>query len=290
MRSAAWRTFPRAMLVARYVRRFKRVPHLRAPRTFTEKVLVKLLFDRDPRLTLFADKFAVREYVKRKLGGEEHLTALFAHVDSAAAIGELALPDRFVMKPNHLSQAVRIVLDIRAVERAELEALARAWLSRNYGVERGEWAYRDIRPRVLFEELLESGGRPPSDYRIYCFAGEPRFVRVTRDFGAHPTGTFYDTDFRPLPVTLVGSIHRPSPSGVGPPPPNFDRMLDIARALADDVDFVRVDLYNLDGRVIFGELTNYPQAGTRTFDPPAWDLTFGSYWPRRRPQSSRRRR
>ena len=161
----------------------------------------------------------------------------------------LALPDRFVMKPNHMSGAFRIVRDATSVQRAELEALAASWLNRSYGVAPYEWAYRGIRPRVLFEELLEHNGVLPIDYNIHCFDGEPRFVRVWRGkFGPEVTVITYDTDFRQIPTWLVPSSLR-RVREESDPPPNFDRMLEIARKLSEGSDYVRVDLYNVGGRV-----------------------------------------
>jgi hypothetical protein len=266
------------MLILRYVRHYRRLPRLVRPRTFNEHLLVKLLFDRDPKLTLFADKFAVRGYVTEMLGGEQNLTTLYAAVDRPEEIGRLSLPNRFIMKPNHLSGRVKVVRDLAAIERTELEALAASWFRENLGIE--EWAYRDIRLRVLFEELLEFEGRPPSDYRFYCFSGEPRLIHLTRDhLGPDPTSTFYDVEFRMLPVRHVGSRNR-QVAVQEEPPPNYRDMFEIARTLSAGTDFVRVDLYNLGGRIVFGELTNYPQSGLRKFDPRSFDLTLGSYWRR----------
>lgn len=280
VRAVLWRRLPRAMLVGRYVRVFRRLPRLLRPRTFTENVLVKLLFDRDPKLALFADKFAVRTYVAETLGGEQNLTTLYAAVDRPEEIGHLSLPNRFIMKPNHLSGQVKVVKDLTAIQRAELEALAASWLRRNYGLEHGEWAYRDIRPRVLFEELLEFEGRPPTDYRFYCFSGEPRLLAVIRDkLGPDPTNTRYDAEFRMLPVRVVDSLSR-HVAVQGEPPPNYRDMLEIARRLSAGTDFLRVDLYNLGGRIVFGELTNYPAGGLSKFDPASFDETLGSYWRR----------
>ncbi|MGH2471045.1 MAG: ATP-grasp fold amidoligase family protein [Candidatus Limnocylindria bacterium] len=282
LRALLWRHLPRAMLLLRYVRHFRRLPRLRRPRTFTDNVLVKLLFDRDPKLILFADKFAVRGYVAKKLGGEQNLTTLYAVVDRPEEIGGLSLPDRFIMKPNHLSGRVKVVKDLAAIERTDLEALAAGWFRQNLGFERGEWAYRDIRPQVLFEELLEFEGQPPSDYRFYCFNGEPRLLGVTRDhLGPDPTRTFYDVEFKVLPVRLVGSTSR-HVAVDGEPPPNYREMLEITRKLSAGTDFLRVDLYNLGGRIVFGELTNYPAGGLRSFDPPSFDQTLGSYWTRQK--------
>jgi hypothetical protein len=268
------------MLILRYVRHYRRLPRLVRPRTFTEHVLVKLLFDRDPKLALFADKFAVRSYVAQMLGGEQNLTTLYATADRPEEIGHLSLPNRFIMKPNHLSGPVKVVRDLAAIERAELEALAASWFRQNLGFERGEWAYRDIRPRVLFEELLEFEGRPPSDYRFYCFSGEPRFISLTRDrLGPDPTSTFYDAAFRMLPVRTLSSISR-YVAIEEERPPNYGEMLEIVGKLSAGTDFLRVDLYNLGGRIVFGELTNYPAGGLRKFDPRSFDLTLGSYWRR----------
>jgi hypothetical protein len=186
------------------------------------------------------------------------------------------------MKPNHLSGRAKVVRDLAAIDRTELETLAASWLQENLGFEGGEWAYRKIRPRVLFEELLEFEGRPPNDYRIYCFSGEPRLIGVTRDFlGPDPTGTFYDVGFRMLPVKPVGAQERHvAIDGAQERPPNFSDMLEIARHLSAGTDFLRVDLYNLGGRIVFGELTNYPSSGLRKYDPPSFDQTLGSYWRR----------
>jgi hypothetical protein len=283
LRILLWRAFPRAMLLTRYIHRFRQVPNLWRPRGFTEHLLVRMLFDRDPRLALFADKLTARAYAKARLGGEENLTTLYAVVDTAVEIRRLALPERFVMKPNHMSGAFRIVSDATSVQRSELEALAASWLNRRYGVAPYEWAYRGIRPRVLFEELLEHNGVLPIDYNIHCFDGEPRFVRVWRGkFGPEITVITYDTDFRQIPTWLAPSSLR-RVREESDPPPNFDRMLEIARKLSKGSDYVRVDLYNLGGRVVFGELTNYPHAGYVRFDPPMWEEIFGAYWPSRHP-------
>ena len=278
LRRFLWRHVPRPMLVVRYVRVFGRIPRLVRPRTFTEHLLVKLLFDRDPKLALFADKLAVRAYVAERLGGEQHLTTVYATVDRADQIVDLDLPNRFVMKPNHLSGAIKVVRDLASTDRAALVALAAPWFARNLGAERGEWAYRHIRPRVLFEELLESDGGPPSDYRFYCFDGEPRLISLTNDWlGPDPTSALYDVDFKLLEARQLNTVSRHL-KVQAPRPPSFEQMLDVARRLSAGTDFVRVDLYNLGGRIVFGELTNYPAGGLRKFDPASFDLTVGSYW------------
>jgi hypothetical protein len=266
------------MLVARYVRTFRELPRLSRPRTFNEKLLVKLLVDRDPKLTLFADKFAVRAHVAERLGGEQNLTTLYAAVDRPEEIRRINLPDRFIAKPNHLCREVRVVKDFAANHRLELEALANRWFQRNLFHELGEWAYRDIRSKVLFEELLEEEGHGPSDYRFHCFSGEPRLLLVTRDVhGPNASNTYYDAEFKVLPVRLVKTRSRHVTTQTAPPQ-NYGQMLDIARQLSKGTRFLRVDLYNIDGRIVFGELTNYPSGGVGKFVPAEFDRTLGSYW------------
>jgi hypothetical protein len=271
------------MLCIRYVRSFRRLPNVIRPTRFTEFVLAKLLFDRDQRLTVFADKFAVRDYVARTLGSRKNSTTVFAVAHSSQDTQTLDLPDRFVMKPTHLSGAVKIVTDLSAIDRTGLVPLAESWLRRNLWYERGEWAYKNIPPCILFEELLDEDGKPPTDYRFFCFGGEPRMISVTRDFlGPNATSSLYDPDFKLLPVRHVGSPRKHLAVQMDPPP-NFAEMLDIARKLSRGVDFVRVDLYNIKGRIVFGELTNYPAGGLRKYDPPSFDETLGSYWPQKSP-------
>ncbi|MGH2471044.1 MAG: ATP-grasp fold amidoligase family protein [Candidatus Limnocylindria bacterium] len=234
-----------------------------------------MLFDRSPRLTFFADKVAVRDYVRDRLSGTEHLTTLYAVIGEAAEVRDLELPAQFVMKPNHLSHAVKLVRG-GAFDRAEFEALAASWFQRNYFYELGEWAYRDIKPRVLFEELLDPDGETPVDYKFHCFDGEPRFLSLISGRFGRLTLDLYDMDFRPVPARFEDLPVSVPQATV--PPPNFVQMLEIARRLSAGVGYVRVDLYNIAGRIVFGELTNYPGAGLLKFDPPVWDRIYGDFW------------
>ncbi len=161
------------------------------------------------------------------------------------------------MKPNHLSNAVKIVKNGTTVDRAELEALAASWLCRNYFHETGEWAYRNITPRVMFEEFLDPGGAPPVDPKLHCFNGEPRYLSVRSNrFSGFLTIDIYDMEFRPIPARFEDEPL--SVPQITIPPENWAQMIEIARKLSANVEFVRVDLYNVAGRIVFGELTNYP--------------------------------
>jgi hypothetical protein len=263
-------------LLVRYVLTFRKLPNLRAPETFNDKVLVRLLRDRNPRLAALQDKLAARDFVRSRLGGDDALPKMHAVVRRACDIDQLALPRQFAMKPNHLCDAVSLVRSGDRIDRRDLKQIAGRWLSRNYWRERWEWAYKAIPPRVLFEELLEAGGQPPEDIKFFCFDGEPRFIQVERGRSAGDFRmNFYDVEFTLLPVKKRGYPNfYPDPQR----PPNLGAMLDVARALSGGIDFVRVDMYNLAGRIVFGEFTNYPGGGIGAFEPAWWDLEFGRAW------------
>jgi hypothetical protein len=259
-----------------YRQKFGRMPNLIMPKTFNEKILLKILFDRNPKLTLFTDKFLVRDFVKSRLGGDEHLTKLYAVVDNPMEISKLNLPNKFVMKPNHASGKTKIVYNLKSLEHGELEKLATTWLQQNYYDVYNEWAYKNIKPRIIFEELLEFRGQIPDDWKFFCFNGEPRFIQIDRDRFIKHERNIYDLNLSLLPVRINWENFQEKVNK----PQNFDKMVEITKKLSTGTDFIRVDLYNINGRIIFGELTNYPEAGLGKFEPSSWDIKFGNYWKR----------
>lgn len=270
-----YRVFPASKNIKRYWDTFGRLPNVIRPRTFNERIQRKILFDRNPRMALFADKLRVREYVRSTLGDDQCLTRLYAVVKSAAEMGQLSLPAKFVMKPNHASGMVKIVTDSTRILPGELEGLAAEWLRINYYDVTQEWAYKNIERRVMFEELLEVDGEIAPDFKFYCFSGEPRFVHFARDRFGELKVNMYDLNLTLLPVKHGDIDNFP---GEIRAPPNYNRMLEVARRLSAGTDFLRVDLYNVNGRIVFGELSNYVSNGRTRFQPPEWDLKYGSYW------------
>lgn len=269
--------FPPLRQVQRYRDAFDRMPNLINPQTFNEKILRKILFDRNPLLTVFADKYESRKYVETRLGNSRYLTKIYGLVEKPEEIRALSLPAQFVMKPTHLSGYIKIVTDAETMVNSEREALAATWLEKKHYSVYNEWAYKNVKPRVLFEELLGSGETVPDDFKFYCFSGEPRFILVVRNRFTEPRNNFYDTNFHLLPMQF--GVHKYENFAENNfPPPNYGEMLDVVRKLSAGVDFVRVDLYNVNGRIVFGELTNYPVAGLGRFTPDSWDREFGKYW------------
>jgi len=248
-------------------------PNLAEPRTFSEKVQWRKLHDRRALLTMFADKYGVREYVAGKVG-EKYLTRLYWASSDPATMPFDDLPQRFVVKANHGTRWNILVKDKREVSRDALVAQLAEWLRSRYPALHCEWGYRNIAPMALAEEYLSTAaGDIPPDYKFFVFGGRVRMIQVDLDrFTAH-SRCLYDPQWNLLPVVLG------YPKGVGiQRPENLDEMIWCAEQCSGGVDFVRVDLYNVDGRIVFGELTNYPGGGLERITPASFDAELGSWW------------
>ena len=269
--------------------------------TFTEKVRYKMLRDHRPLLVTFADKAAVREHVAQRVG-DRYLPHAFGIVDDPAGLLDLELPDRYVVKPTHGSGACIVVSPqapadaelppaewswvyrhVRpdAAPRARLAEIARVWSTKLYGQgPNREWAYGRVPPRVIVEEMLEGpDGGIPDDLKFFVFHGECRFIQVDSGRYGIRTQDFYRPDWEHLPMSG-------GPAWAEPPrarPGRLDEMIAIAEKLGEGTDFVRVDLYLLPDRIVFGELTSYPAGGDSPFEPARFDEEFGRSWtvPRR---------
>jgi hypothetical protein len=284
-----------------HIVRLTRLWRTRRPRTFREKVRYKMLRDHRPLVVTFADKAAVREYVADAVGAR-YLPRAYAIIDDPRDLHGVDLPDRFVLKPTHGSGAAVIVspsapADARLppeehswvyrhvrpewAPRAGLEAVARGWVSQLYGQgPNREWVYGQVPRRVIAEELLESGlGGIPDDYKFFVFHQRCWFVQVDRGRFGVRTQDFFRPDWQHLPLSGGPPWGNPEPER----PPALDEMIELAERLGQGTDFVRVDLYDVDGRIVFGELTSFPAGGDSPFYPESFNEEFGAPWtvPRR---------
>lgn len=285
---------------SRVVRKL-RLARTRHPVTFREKVQYKMLRDHRALLVTFADKAAVRDYVAERIGAA-HLPAALAILDEPGDVADLALPAEFVVKPTHGSGAAIVVSssappDARlpeadhswvyrhvrreAVSLPQLVAIGRHWMSQLYGQgPNREWAYGRVPRRIIVEEMLRSAdGGIPEDLKLFVMHGRCRFIqRDAGRFGGR-TQDFFDPDWRRVPMSGGPPWSDPAP----PRPRRLDRMIEIAESLGAETDFVRVDLYDLPDRIVFGELTSYPAGGASPFLPEQWNIEFGRPWtvPRR---------
>ncbi len=246
----------------------------RVPVTFNQKLLRKMVLDRRPLLTTFADKVAVRDYVAQTVGSQI-LPRLHAVVTDPAALDLSSLPTKFVVKPSHGSGMIWIVEDRDELDRNLLVATCRGWLATRYADVEQEWAYRHVPARIVIEELLlDSDGHIPPDYKFFVFHGQARLVQVDSDrFGNH-CRNLLRPDWTPVDARLVYPPAESAPSR----PDSLDEMIHIAEALGHDTDFVRVDLYDVNRRIVFGELTSYPGGAREAFIPESFDVELGRCW------------
>jgi hypothetical protein len=233
-----------------------------------------MIYDRRPLLVTFADKLQVREYVRRKVG-DDILTNLLFTTDRPEEIKFNQLPEKFVLKANHGSGYVRIVKNKSHENEATLRQICQKWLSQAYSDLNCEWFYKPISPRILIESFLDAGdGEAPFDYKFFVFSGKVFMIQVdSHRFKDHRRDLF-SRNWERFNVTYV----YPNADGNIPPPACLSRMLEIAESLGSEVDFVRVDLYEVAGRVFFGELTNTPEGGGGRFHPKEFDATLGQHW------------
>lgn len=261
----------KAYLSFKFFEKFGRPIDLRQPRTFNEKLNWMKLYDRKPLYTRMADKAAAREYVAERVG-DRYLNRLIGVYDDVDDIDWDSLPDRFVMRANQGCKFNIICHDRSALDTAAAEAKLRVWMDDNGYFHVREWPYRDIRPRIVCEEFLD--GDPKwglLDYKFFCFAGEPTFVAVDHDRFSHHSQVFYDMDWNEQPF-----VHGlPKPDERSPRPGCFDEMIGVARTLAAGHPFVRVDLYDHQGQVVFGELTFHPAGSFKPITPAEYDLELG---------------
>ncbi len=247
------------------------LPDLGNPRTFNEHLLVKRLHDRNSLTVVTADKFTLREYVGSKVG-DDYLPKLYDVVQDADAIDVHKLPHAYVMKGTHGSGWNRIVTD-GELSNEEAKYLAGKWLASSYYWERQEWAYRDLTPRVLFEENLAPGVLL-DDYKFFTFNGVPRMVQVDRDRFTRHTRALFTPDWQRLDV----KCDYPIPHSQILVPPRLEEMLRLAAILGEPFAFARVDLYGIGSRVVVGEITHYPDSGVVRFVPREFDKELGEVW------------
>lgn len=262
-----------AILKQRYLRVHGRPLNMANPQTFTEKLYWRMLVWNRVAPHLFvqlADKLSAREYVASKVG-MEYLPRLLWHGEDPASIPFNTLPIEYVVKSNHASRQVIVVKE--PADHEAIIATCKKWIDTNFYWVSREGQYLHIQPKILIEECLrDHGGSLPLDYKIWCFNSVPELIQVINF--ARDSHSFYDPYWKPLDLSYSKGKSSPDRSR----PDQLEEMLSLATRLSDGFGFVRVDLYNLAGRIYFGELTFTPTAGHMKLIPDRWDLELGEKW------------
>ncbi|HRZ56526.1 MAG TPA: ATP-grasp fold amidoligase family protein [Candidatus Paceibacterota bacterium] len=252
-------------------------PWLRRPRSFEEKVNARMLFDRDPRWTTMSDKLRVRTWVAGKCGSDILIPLLW----SGAKPDDIpfdVLPRQCVLKTNHGCGYTIIVNDIAQLDRSRARRQLERWLGENFChdyVVGAAWAYRNIQPVVMVESFIGDGQNAPLDYKFFVFDGKVEVFKVDFDRFRDHSVLFFDRDCRACQVHEKGLRRY---SGSVDLPENIGEMIDVAETLANGIDFIRVDLFSVRGRVYFGEMTCYPSGGAGPWLPESFDFMLGSKW------------
>lgn len=250
---------------------------LQNPVTFNEKLQWLKLHDRRDEYTVWVDKYRVRDYIAREIG-EAYLVPLLGVWDDPDDIDFAALPDRFVLKCNHNSgRGMCICKDKATLDIAAVKENLRRGLRQDYSRGGREWPYKNVPRRIIAEAYLEDATGELRDYKLMCFGGEVKATFVCSERFS-PQGmhlTVMDRDWQVMPVKRK---HPAVADGV-PCPATYEKMVAFAERLAKDCPFMRVDFYEVNGKLYFGEITFFPGSGLEKFYPDEWDARFGAWIP-----------
>ena len=254
---------------------------LKNPQTFTEKLQWLKLYNRKPEYTKMVDKDAVKEYVANIIG-EEYIIPTLGVWDKPEDIDWGSLPNQFVLKTTHGGGGGGVVICKDKTTFDKTTAIAKLKESMASDIYSGlrEWPYKNVPKRIIAEKFMAPEKSPAPkdlpDYKFFCFNGEPKYCQVIRDRHTKETIDFYDMDWNHMPFVGLNPVAR---NGLTPVarPGNLDEMKEICRKLADSKSFVRVDLYVIDDKTYFGELTLYPASGMGVFTPSEWNDKLGDW-------------
>ncbi|ATI63197.1 ATP-grasp fold amidoligase family protein [Edwardsiella tarda] len=254
-----------------YIVRRKEIPNIIFPKTLSEKILYKKMFPTDRERLLrcmVSDRLKVREYVKNKSPNCSLIEVLWSGFDFSINVWN-SLPKKFVLKANHGSKMVEIIdKDINKFDDVYKKTLE--WMKNDYYKRGREWVYKELDRLLIAEEFIEFNHEVPPDYKFFCVNGHVAFIQVDLDRYTSHSRNLYSRKFELLPVKYQFK------NGYSiPKPPLFERAINIAEELSSDFDFIRVDLYVLNGMVYFGELTNFPGNCLEKFEPKSFDIDMG---------------
>lgn len=248
--------------------------NLSNPKSYNEKIQWLKLYDRNPLYTKLVDKYAVKKWVADKIG-DEYVIPTLGVWKSPKDIDFDKLPKQFVLKTtNGGGGDVVICRDKSKFDRAWAVKHLNQGLKKSIYNKLREWPYKNVPPRIIAEKYLEEDCGQLKDYKFFCFDGNVKFLEVDFDRFTEHHRNIYDENMSLLPF----AIHYPTKLDVNLAKPlNFDKMLEIARLLSAELSHVRVDLYNVSGKIYFGEMTFYHGSGYRKMNPAEWDYKCGEF-------------
>lgn len=260
----------------KYRKVLKKKLNLKDPKGFNEKLQWLKLYDRNPLYTKMVDKYEVKDYVA-KLIGEQYIIPTIGVWNRFVDIDFDTLPEKFVLKCTHDSAGIVICKDKTKFDYKEAKCKLEKSLKQNYYYLSREWPYKNVVPRIIAEPYMEDSKKHVlDDYKFFCFDGKCKLMFIATERQIENSETkydYYDETFKHLDL----SNGYPNADVIPSKPEKFEEMIEVAEKLSQDIPHVRVDLYEIDGKVYFGELTFYDKGGYNKFEPKEWDYIIGKW-------------
>lgn len=248
--------------------------NLNNPQSFNEKLQWLKFNDQHDEYTMMVDKYLVKDYVA-SLIGEKYLIPTIGVYNTIDEIKWEDLPQQFVLKTTGDSGGVIVCKDKTKLNIDKAKKKLGKLKNRNYYKYNKEYPYKNVNTRYIVEEyIVDESGYELKDYKFFCFNGEPKFVQIDFDRYSNHRRNVYDINWNLLDLQIK------FPKGhdrVFPKPNNYEEMLEVARMLSNGIPHVRIDLYNVTGKIYFGEMTFFHGSGMEVFTPLEWDYKFGDF-------------
>lgn len=255
-----------------YYLKFHKKLDLRHPRTFNEKIQWLKLNDRDLKYKIMVDKFESKKFVANIIG-DKYIIPTLGIYDKFEDIDFEKLPNQFVLKTTHDSGGVLICDNKKTFNCLKAKKIINKHLKKNPFLRTREWPYKEVKPRIISEKyLVDESGKELKDYKFFCFNGKVRYIQVDFERFSNHKRNIYDTNWQfqnfkiEYPNDPNTTINKPN---------QFVKMIEIAETLSKNIAHLRVDLYSINDKIFFGELTFHHGSGTECFYPKEWDYKFG---------------
>lgn len=244
------------------------------PISFNEKLQWLKLYDRKPEYTNMVDKYEVKKYIADSIG-KEYIIPTLGIYDKFDDITWDSLPEQFVIKCTHDSGGLVICKNKADLNKQSCKKIINKRLRKKFYFSGREWPYKNVKPRIIIEKYMVTESQQELiDYKFFCFNGVPKFLYVSEGLSDHSTAkiSFVDMDYNL--VEFHRKDYKPFEK-LPEKPKKFDEMKEIAARLSENTHFLRVDLYEIEGKIYFGELTFFPASGYIPFEPEKWDKELG---------------
>ena len=262
-------------LKIKYYLTFHKKLNLKNPITFNEKIQWLKLNDRKKNYIQMVDKYEAKNYVSNIIG-KKYIIPTIGLYNSFDEIDFSKLPNKFVLKCTHDSGGIVICRDKEKLDYKKTKTKINKSLKSNYYYHSREWAYKFVKPRIIIEEYMEDKDEKElKDYKFFCFNGNPKIILVCseRYSSSNMCETWFDENWNLL--NIIENNHRVDKNQKCPI--NFEKMKELSRILSKNIPFIRVDFYEINNKIYFGELTFCPAGGMEKFEPEEWDKILGDY-------------